>query len=304
MNGIQLKVGICGRFKIEAVRPDGTKRLLAPWQDNLLTDSGMDSIGSGALSILECHVGSGSAVPTFADTALQTEVGVTSAIVGGSTTATSSSPYYTAEVRTFRFPTGVAAGNLSEFGMGATSGPLISRALIKDSFGNPTTITVLSSEQLDVTYEFRRYQTEADWTGSVTIGGVPYAVIVRPAFINTVGTGVVNGVGQTWVFNPGGLQMLGDVTGLGIITDGPNPASGSSGSIPAISSAPYVSGTYHRDTTYFADIADGNMPYGANWMLASLGVAKWQVGFVPNIPKDGTKTLLLVFRFSWARHTP
>lgn len=303
MNHIELKVGLRGRFKIEAVRPDGTRRLLAPWQDNLITDSGMDSVGSGRLNIQKCHVGSGSTPPTFADTALQTEVAVTTTGISTTTSASSSSPYYTATTLTFRFATGVAAGNLSELGMGDTSGPLFSRALIKDSFGSPTTITVLSDEQLDVSYEFRRYQTDTDWTGTVVISAVSYAVIVRAAYITAVSAFVVNSFFEAWTFTPSNLDMFSAATDIGSITTGP-ASSGFSGQVRFNHSIAYTPGTYYRDTVYFADLGDGNMPYGANFMLASQGVAQWQVKFTPDIPKDGTKTLTLTFRLAWARYTP
>ena len=102
----------------------------------------------------------------------------------------STSPYYISHIVEYHFAIGAAAGNLSELGVGwASSGTtLFSRALILDSGGTPTTITVLSDEYLYVTYEHRFYPSETDATGSIVftgnIGGT-YTYTLRPAQIDS-----------------------------------------------------------------------------------------------------------------------
>ena len=54
--------------------------------------------------------------------------------------------------REMSFGTGDVVGTISEVGMQTTSGDFIAGQLIKDEFGNPTTFTILSDEQLVVTY--------------------------------------------------------------------------------------------------------------------------------------------------------
>ena len=96
------------------------------------------------------------------------------------------SPYYRWAKVTWRFGQGVAAGNISEVGLGWGNSNLWNRALIKDANGNPTTITVLSDEYLDVVSEIRDYPTLSssgsfnllDKTGAIintyTVLGSPY----------------------------------------------------------------------------------------------------------------------------------
>jgi|SRR5690554_1031779 len=59
--------------------------------------------------------------------------------------------------RAFSFGLGVITGTISEVGVfaSATGENLVAGQLIKDEFGNPTTITLLSDEQLIVTYTLK-----------------------------------------------------------------------------------------------------------------------------------------------------
>ena len=155
---MQHETQCAGWFKIEATRPDGTRRVLADWFPNLILNGGLDRMGANPDYLSWCQVGSGSTAPVAAQTALVNRIAGTSTQQNNVSGAQASAPYYGWYRRTYRFAQGVAAGNLSEVGVGwATSGSLFSRALILDGGGSPTTITVLSDEVLDVTYELRRY---------------------------------------------------------------------------------------------------------------------------------------------------
>ena len=151
---LETKIG--GLYKIEAVNAKtGKKRLLADWFPNLITNIGLDRIATNADFMSYCHVGTNSTTPTINDTALRTFVGSTNTITTSTYTVNSTSPYYASFIRVYRFNAGIAIGNLSEVGIGwsatGTGSVLFSRALILDSYGNPTTITFLSDEYLDVT---------------------------------------------------------------------------------------------------------------------------------------------------------
>src|SRR5690606_31940294 len=52
--------GLCGRFKLEAERPDGQRRLLADWFPNLITNAGLNRIGTSSGWLTACAVGTGS----------------------------------------------------------------------------------------------------------------------------------------------------------------------------------------------------------------------------------------------------
>ncbi|WP_251258216.1 hypothetical protein, partial [Enterobacter hormaechei] len=122
-----------------------------------------------------CRVGSGNTAPAVTDTVLVSQVASSSTQQAINNGVDRSGAFYAWVRRTTRFTTGTAAGTLAEVGVSpTTSGPLFSRALILDSGGNPTTITVLPDETLDVTYELRLYPTLTDATGTVDIAGVTY----------------------------------------------------------------------------------------------------------------------------------
>lgn len=180
---IHLHYGVRGRFKMDAIKPDGTIRELAPWQDNLITDVGLNSMGGwqyrdmpsdpGSNYISDgttefCWVGSGSTPPQVTDTAPVQYVKHTRTMSG--TSGVRSSPgdarHYTGGIRIFQFNAGEATGVLAEVGLsnGRHVNPtatyklwMFSRALIKNANGDPITVTVLPDEILQVTYETRMY---------------------------------------------------------------------------------------------------------------------------------------------------
>lgn len=94
--------------------------------------------------------------------------------------------------RTMSFSLGATTGTFSEVGISTSSNGsgFIAGQLIKDEFGNPTTITVLSDEQLKVTYTLELTVPNAEQgakligTGSVTTpeGPVNYSVYAQPYF--------------------------------------------------------------------------------------------------------------------------
>lgn len=295
---ISIKSTFKGRYKIEAIALDGTRRLLADWFDNLITNNGLDCIGNNPNWNNGCYVGSGNTAPANSDTALVSLIGSTTNRTANTQSAQSSPPYFGTETLTFRFAIGTATGNLSEVGLGSTATTLFSRALILDSLGSPTTITVLSSEALDVTYQLQQYVPTADVTGTVTIGAVNYAYTVRAAEATT---------SNSWApfSGQGGLETMVVTNGaIGAITADP---SGSQAPCGSVSVASYTNGNYYVDSTASFGLTDGNVSGGVSAMLLTMGnpyacFGKFQVGVSPSIPKDGTKTMTLTFRHSWNRH--
>ncbi len=182
---IHLEQKVCGFYKLEAVKKSKsgkeTKRLLADWFPNLITTAGLNYMGTNRSYAFNtstrggwltyCIVGSGNTTPAFTDSVLANKLAATSSMTAMTLTVESTSPYYRKMVLKYRFAEGVAAGNLAEVGIGWSSTACFSRALILDGGGNPTTITILSDEYLDVTYEYRIYPKETDDTGTVIFTG-------------------------------------------------------------------------------------------------------------------------------------
>lgn len=297
---------VSGWFKLDAIRPDGRTRPLTGWFPNIITNGGLNRIGTVADYLAACRVGSGSSTPAATDTNLQSHVAGTSTVFSSNNAAQASPPYYASHTRVYRFATGVAAGNLQEIGIATqaanASGILFSRALILDGSGNPTTITVLSDEVLDCTYQCRLYPPLGDVNGTVNIGGVDIDYTCRAMAVTDF---------SFWCLpahaGSGGLNSarFGDGA-IGTITGSPT---GSSALLNAAASA-YADGTLTRQTTVTAGLTEANFAGGIDWAWACFGspggnsaLGTTQVGFSPAIAKDNTKTLSLVFENTWARGT-
>ena len=291
---MQHETQCAGWFKIEAIRPDGTRRVLADWFPNLILNGGLDRMGENGDYLNWCQVGSGSTAPIAAQTALVNRIAGTNTHQASVAGAQASAPYYGWYRRTDRFAAGVAAGNLSEVGVGwATSGSLFSRALILDGGGNPTTITVLSDEVLDVTYELRRYPGTVDLTGTVVLDGVTHNWVSRAAGV----TDSRYWAGTSEMALDWPRAYNGDIGAVTALTP-----SGTSGTLSATLLA-YSSGSYTRATTVSAGLNDSNLSGGIRSILISSysGVGSYQIQFDPAIPKDNTKVLSLTIQHSWAR---
>lgn len=132
-----------------------------PLFHNLVLNTGLDRMSVGSWFVRVC-VGSGNSTPVVTQTQLDSFVASTTTVVGteGKGIVTTSPMYYWAR-RTYRFNPPGTNENLSEIGLGWTSTNLHNRALIKDNLGNPTTITWLSDEYLDVLVEERVYVQES-----------------------------------------------------------------------------------------------------------------------------------------------
>jgi hypothetical protein len=183
----EIKTQLQGIYTFTAVNAlTGSQRHLGEVADenpNTIVTSGLNQIGTGNELFYYCCVGTDSTVTSMNMTALGNQVAQTSTVQTNTSGTQSSSPYFSWYRRTFRFGQGAAAGNLTEVGVKSNSGVLFSRALIVDSAGLPTTLTILSDEYLDVTYEFRMYPDTADTVLTVPLNGVDYTVTLRSANI-------------------------------------------------------------------------------------------------------------------------
>lgn len=294
---VKLNIEVQGFYKIEAVdATSGQTRVVADWFPNLITDSGLNRMGSGTFLDV-CMVGSGQATPQVTDTTLQAQVASSTAVTDTETTASSVAPYYGKTLKRWRFSPGQATGNLSEVGVGWTGGFTFSRALILDGNGVPTTITILANEYLDITYELRNYSPTADDNFTVYLETTPINCVVRPAYVNQY---------QYWA-------ILGDTVALnGYIA---YPVQLTNGAIGATTAGPSgttatgvpTSNTYANNSltrTFYGTwgLGDANFASGgATAFLMCTNIGAFQIGFSPMIPKDITRSLRIDFGVSWAR---
>jgi hypothetical protein len=302
-------VRVAGYYTLEAIGLDGRKRFLGKFP-NLITNGGLDMLGGYSNVFNTCAVGSGNTAPSNTDTALVTLVASTTNAISATYSTAGSSPYFGSTIVTWQFPTGAAAGNLSEVGIGTAATALYSRALILDGGGSPTTITILSTEALNVTYTMQQYVPLTDVTGSISLGGSSYGYTIRAA----------NATNQTYWCQVFGLPTAPNLrsgfqaayaTGtLGAITSQP---SGTTFADSGCTTAGYTNGSYTLQSTSNWDINHGNAPGGIGSILytignqtagggsASFGRGQWQIAFSPVIPKDNTHVLQLLLNISWAR---
>lgn len=303
---------VAGWFKIEALKVDAhgrpierSRRVLADWFPNLITNFGINLIGNTLGAANFCRVGSGNTTPQFTDTQLQAQLASTNT-VNASAEVTGGTPpnYFHGRNWTFRFATGVAAGNISEVGVGsaATGATLFSRALILDGSLNPTTITVLSDEVLDVTYQSRWYPPTTDDVRNITITGVGTVQVTTRASSVTASTnynlgtcGIREAPGAMGVFN----GAMGTVTG--------SPSGGFSSSTSNVNNT-YSANSLQRSWVTTFGLDSGNVAGGITSARYALGnisnsscYGQMQCGFSPAIPKLNTQILTLNGTHSWAR---
>lgn len=297
---MNLNSGMAGYFILQAVNVDtGTVRHLAEFE-NLILDAGLERMGTGSYLDV-CRIGSGNSVPTVLQTALDNKIASTNSVQSDVNGAQGTAPYYGWKKKTFRFNAGVATGNLSEVGVGwgntTTDGFLYSRALIKDGNGDPTTITVLADEFLDVTYELRCYPNLTDVTiTGLDLGQSTHDVTIRAAQVtNGDFWGLVLGGPVTLAYNTNSSTFNG---GIGAITSSP------SGAVANFveTDLPYSANSRKRTASVTLSLNQANLAGGIRSILLSTALGRHQLEFNPPINKTSEKTLTLNFEVSWGRH--
>ena len=268
---------------------------------NLILNSGLDRIAAVGSLIGGCVLGSGSSTPVVTDTSITSILGSSTTLQasGVGTANTSTPPYWCSYYWTYRFIEGVATGNISQvamaFGTVSAGTTLFSLALVKDSGGTPITITKLADEVLDVTYTLQLFCPSADVTGTISISGVNYDYVARPASA------------AIWAAN----NPIG--TSAGVLAHPASSTLGTQLTLPSGSStydaintySAYTAGTFYKDLAIYWDLNAGNVSGGIRCIYIDAG-SRWQIQYSKTsdssaIPKDATKRLTLNVRLSWGR---
>ena len=287
---IHNKIGIKGRFKIDAINTKtGARRELAPMQDNVILTSGLDRIGVGAWGNY-CQVGTGNSTPAITQTTLDTRVAGVSRSGSSNTNRSVSSPWSVDFEQTFNFGEGVAEGVLAEIGLaGGVSTNLFSRALIKDSGGTPTTITILSDEYLEVTYVLTFNFKAGDTAWAFDMGGSPYSGVIRASNADT----------QT-ILNTE-VEVIADARAYdGAIGAEDGSPAGSNASASIVSDS-YVSLSNERTATITLGLNDGNFAGGITALRWRSRIATYQASITPALVKTSSDIVTFDISTSWAR---
>ena len=296
---MSLNLKLTGFYRIVVRRPDQTPRTDTGWFANLVTDAGLNRIGTGTW-MDRCEVGTSNAAPSVNDTALAGPLAVTSTLVSSTYGAQGSAPYYGYRTVTYSFAAGTATGNIAEVGVGWNGG-LFSRALTVDGNGNPTQITVLADEELEVSYQVRIYPPLTDTVYTATLAGVSTTCTARAAAV-TSGTPYAWGLqGVAIEICTNGITSSPQVfsEAIGTITSSPG---GTSGNSTGRSSAAYVNNSLERAFTANWPMANGNFTLGITAVqFHTTGFGSYQIGFNPPIMKTALDALSMGFKVTWSR---
>ena len=291
-------VAVKGQYRV--VVNSGEREHIIP---NLITDFGMNSLHNTnpATSIFRCSLGSGSTPPSFTDTLLETQIATSTTKVSTTYSNSGEAPWWQKVSVAFSFPPSTAL-SIRELGVFTSGGSLFSRALVVDQFGNPTTITVLPTEELVVYYELFKLipsmDVVEDYTYSDGITNSTYQYTARSANANTTNTSgywypttPLASFTKATAFN---TQVLGAVTGRPL---------GASFQDGAITWDSYVAGSFTRTGVATFGPSVANFAEGIGCVALGGVNEAWgfQLGFSNSLLKTSNKKLTIPFRVTWGR---
>ena len=304
-------IGMTGEFRCVVKRADGSTKLDTGYQKNLILNQGLDFFGGvkGTDMMAYCVIGSGNSQPVYTQNKLDTAI---KGVDGGVDSykydydaARDGNLYKANKVCKYSF-TGLNNVNISEVGLASnysntTTYYLCTRALIKDSQGKPTTITVLSGEILEVYYKLWSVFDTTDKTGQINVldgagNQVPYNYKARLMKVgNTAYSGYVNSLSRDWK-----KQYLysGDLVAIA------GTPSGELYSSASLQVSPYVLGSYKSVYSFEVATSDGNGKI-RTYALEVLGYWQIRFGSVADdspITKTSTQSLTIPVEVSWGRY--
>jgi hypothetical protein len=288
LEGLNLRVA--GRYRATLTDSvTGEVRYEGEWFDNLVTDIGLERMGTGAF-LTRCHIGSGTSAPAVSDTGLQSPLGESSTVTSDTTGTAASAPHYGWRRKTFRFTAGVGTGTVSEVSIGWATGnaSAFSRALL------PSPITKLSTDILDITYELRSLAPAADASFNCVIASVAHACASRAAVVNSISAWTPDDQAVT---PESALCYSGALGGVTAFPGGTEVAATS------FSALPYVANSKQRriQLDWNTDVA--NFAEGVRSIYVRTSIGTFQCEFTPPINKVGPpqRSLRLTVFVSWAR---
>lgn len=313
-----MQVGLYGEVKVIVKRADGTVRLDTGFFPNVITNLGLDEIGGGGSDLFHyCAVGGGNSTPLNTNTKLDNFL--TAGLQISSESKYDYDPvrdtefYKCSRTVGYRF-TGLDNKNISEVGLvsdaRSAQHSAFTRTLIKNSNGDPTVITVLSGEILELQY--RLWQVfdlkDKDQVVTAMIDGVEVPVNVKIRLAGVGGTSLSgrwnfsNVVGHPVTY-PGtdrprfGTGELGNITG--------QPSEQSYLYTGGLSWEAYQPSTYKRKFYVNTSITDVVFPIRSLLFFTGLGAYQVRFGTVGgDLPIDKTNQdiLQLGFEMSWRRY--
>jgi len=320
-----MNLGFAGRYQLIKHKTDaageiipGSAEVILPWFHNLITNQGLNYLGSSTQDNLTyCQIGTSNTTPANTDVALGALEGYAGILSGSPVAGVGPGGLYVYRRVTYRFAAGAVDGvNLAEVGVSAaTSGGIFSHALLTDSNGDPTTITLDAAEVLDVVFEIRCYFPQSDSTVAATIDGVSTTVTLRfntntaqlTSWAHTLGAGFTTTAPNGAAWNPVTAYETQPDASTGWSTDDYPLAS---------SKRTYVANSYQAVFDVTVPLAVANFPTGLGSL--SVGATNWNpndartwvampamsFGFNPKLNKTSSRTAAIAVGVSWGRYTP
>lgn len=197
-----MRTGIAGEFRCVITGADGAILSDTGYQKNLILNQGLDFFGgsNGEEFNRGCAIGSGNSAPTPTQIGLDSFVAHSINDPSGKTndysyTDTGDGLYKIWEQRKYRFQ-GLSNVNISEVGLVSNGNTqsnyfFTTRALIKDSSGAPTSITIKTGETLDIYYKIHKVIETGDKNHVINVidgngDTVPHNVVVRPMRVGNI----------------------------------------------------------------------------------------------------------------------
>lgn len=315
---MQVNMGMAGEFRCVVKRADGSTKVDTGYQKNLILNQGLDFFGGGKGSSMlsNCVIGSGNSQPNYTQNKLD------AAITGVSGTFASNKYDYNAAIDgelykinyTYKYSfTGLSNVNVSELGLASTYSNtttyfLCTRALIKDSQGNPTTITVLSGEILEIYYKLWVVFDTRDKTGQINLldgigGSAKYNWLSRIALAGDTpyGLRIVGSPLAGAIYNESHKLRDGDLGVVGGASQGNIIWSSSS----ELVLSDYVPGTYKRQLQLDLPVSSANGNIRSFNIYTTMGIFQIRFGSVADdspITKTNTQTLTIPVEISWGRY--
>lgn len=314
-----MNLGIAGEFRCVVLKEDGTVKEDTGYQKNLLLDQGLEFFGGsyGSSLNLRLLIGSGNSTPEVTQTVLDAPVSMAS-----STSINSDYSYVDGgdglykfwEERVYRF-TDIANINISELGLASSrtnssTSPLIdnywltTRALIKNLSGNPTTITLLEGEFLDVYYKIHKVLDISEKSTVINMtdgdgGSIPYNVKIKGVYVGNSSFNTVAGYsGYVASHTYFSSEEWVDVTS--------SPKGSRLSNLASVE--PYVARSYKRVYKISAGLNDANMEIRTISTGNSTHFIPFQVRFGSvaddsPIPKTASDSLEVRLEISWDRYS-
>lgn len=201
-NSVQSDLGFAGKFHLVVKNADGTIKQDLGWQDNLITNSGLQLLNGidqttpkntriqNRSIASTCFIGSSSTEPRESDKQLGNYVAKANRYEDYQSyieQPTNTRPNHVRTYFTIKYIfTGINNKNITELGLGYEYQDgdyvLYTHALLKNQQGTPTSITVLEGEILEINYELSTYWDIRPKRGEIALKSVTNSEIITKQF--------------------------------------------------------------------------------------------------------------------------